>query len=600
MIRDQMPDIFLIQEMKMKKERLGNIIFSSTMNGIASNSEGASGGLLLLFNKRHFKIEPKYDEGNILFCRVFHLHTNDCQFLLNFYAPNNKRERKTYQTKVGKLVHASDLKKGIILVDFNTPLVGEEKIGGLAPDWDSKQDLSNLINDLAFLDLDLLRGLYTWSNKRIGHDCIQVRLDRALISLDWLHSFSCKLSLLPRVGLVHNIINKEEKFWRQRSRINWLKDGDRNTKFFHLSTLKHRANNRIFGIKKGQVLLSDDFDISDEAVSFFSSLLSGDPLLPKVDQEDLLSCIPQIIQPCHNKLIFSIPNDQEVREVIFSLPADKSPGPNGFPTFSFQMYWQVVMGDVVKVVQDFFGARSILKEINSTFLVLIPKTPRVDSLDKFRPISLCNSFYKIISKVLTSRFLKILPLIISQQQTSFVCGRQILDSILMVHEFIHSLEATKHKGILLKLDLSKAYDRVDWTFLGLVLQAFGFDHKVCKIISQLVSTPSLAVLINGAPLDFFKPTRGLRQGDPLLPILFIILAECIGRLIERKKKYGSLKGIFPSSKCAPFSHQQFVDDTIMGREVSIKEAKAMKEILDIYSRGTGQLINWDKSSIFFC
>ena len=119
------------------------------------------------------------------------------------------------------------------------------------------------------------------------------------------------------------------------------------------------------------------------------------------------------------------------------------------------------MEDVVKAVQEFFGARSILKEINSTFFVLIPKVPRANSLDKFRPISLCNSFYKIILKVLTSRFLKLLPMIILQQQTGFVLGKQILDSIMMVHEVIHSMEAGKWEGMLLKLDLSKAYDRVD-------------------------------------------------------------------------------------------------------------------------------------------
>ena len=139
--------------------------------------------------------------------------------------------------------------------------------------------------------------------------------------------------------------------------------------------------------------------------------------------------------------------------------------------------------DVVKAVQEFFGDRNLLKELNATFLVLIPKILGADSLDKFRPISLCNSFYKIIAKVLTSRLLKILPLIISPQQTGFVPGRQILDSIVLVHEVIHSLEVGKKEGFLLKLDLSKAYDRVDWKFLFVVLCAFGFDDQVCKLIS---------------------------------------------------------------------------------------------------------------------
>ena len=113
-------------------------------------------------------------------------------------------------------------------------------------------------------------------------------------------------------------------------------------------------------------------------------------------------------------MLSAIPKAEEVREALFSLPVDKSLGPNEFPTFFFQLYWKVFKDDVVKAVQKFFGARSILKEINSTFLVLIPKSLGVDSLEKFRPISLCNSLYKIFSKVLTSRLLKILPLIISQ------------------------------------------------------------------------------------------------------------------------------------------------------------------------------------------
>ena len=105
----------------------------------------------------------------------------------------------------------------------------------------------------------------------------------------------------------------------------------------------------------------------------------------------------------------------------------------------------------------------------------------------------------------------------------------------MVHEVIHSLEVGKREGFFLKLDLSKAYDRVDWGCLKAILQAFGFDDQVCKIIFQLVSTPSLTILVNGAPSNFFFPSRGLRQGDPISPVLFIILAECIGRLIQRKR-----------------------------------------------------------------
>ena len=125
----------------------------------------------------------------------------------------------------------------------------------------------------------------------------------------------------------------------------------------------------------------------------------------------------------HNSLLKAIPSLEEIHKALFSLLRNKAPGLDDFPTFFFQVYWEVVKNDVSKEVQEFFGARNLLKELNATFLVLIPKVPGVDSLDKFRPISLCNSFYKIISKVLTSRILCILPLIIFPQQIGFVPGR---------------------------------------------------------------------------------------------------------------------------------------------------------------------------------
>ena len=146
---------------------------------------------------------------------------------------------------------------------------------------------------------------------------------------------------------LHNIISKEEKFWRQRSRVKWLKDEDQNTKFFHLTTLKHRANNRILGLKKGQEVLTKEVDITNEVVSFFSSLLSWDLLLSKVDQEDIVSYIPWVLELHHNKLLQAIPSESEVREALFSLLADKSLGPDVFPTLFFQMYWPILMKDVV-------------------------------------------------------------------------------------------------------------------------------------------------------------------------------------------------------------------------------------------------------------
>ena len=163
-----------------------------------------------------------------------------------------------------------------------------------------------------------------------------------------------------------------------------MKEGDRNTIFFHLTTLKHRANNRITNIVKGQVQVTKEDEIEKEVVCYFSSLLSVDHSLSGSDQEEILVTIPPILQVHHNSMLKAIPSLEEIHQALFSLPGDKAPGLDGFPTFFFQVFWNVVKKDVAKVVQDFFGARNLLKELNATFLVLIPKILGADSLDKFR------------------------------------------------------------------------------------------------------------------------------------------------------------------------------------------------------------------------
>lgn len=157
----------------------------------------------------------------------------------------------------------------------------------------------------------------------------------------------------------------------------------------------------------------------------------------------------------------------------------------------------------------------------------------------------------------------------------------------------------KKWGFILKLDLSKAYDWVDWSFLMKVLLAFGFSNKCVDLFKQLISFASFVVLVNGSPSPFFKVSEGLRQGDPISPILFIIMVECFGRYMESMVTRGIFKGLQPSSIDHTYSHQQFVDDTIIMGDSSISVAKIPKDTLCNFASASGQLINWVKSEVFF-
>ncbi|XP_057852323.1 uncharacterized protein LOC131062635 [Cryptomeria japonica] len=220
-------------------------------------------------------------------------------------------------------------------------------------------------------------------------------------------------------------------------------------------------------------LFKDD-EICGEASSFFASVLSTEDNLDVEAQNSLLEAIPSILSEEQNKFLISIPSKDQIKVVVFSFKGNKASGPNGFLMFFFQKFWHIVEKDVSDGVKEYLWARNLIKELNSTFIVLVPKSIGAKPMDCFHPINLCNSFYKIISKVLTLRLLSVLPAIISPQLNDFFLGRQIIDSIITVHENIHSIEVSCKEGFLIKLDLYKAYDRVDWSFFLEFFMLLGF------------------------------------------------------------------------------------------------------------------------------
>ena len=164
---------------------------------------------------------------------------------------------------------------------------------------------------------------------------------------------------------------------------------------------------------------------------------------------------------------------------------------------------------------------------------------------------------------------------------------------------IHSLKQMKIPGMLLKVDLAKAYDKVNWKFLKAILLAFGFKYDWVKWIGNLVSTTFSSILVNGSPSDTFSTSRGLRQQDPLSPFLFIILAEGLGRTLKAHQTKGEIWGLGLHEGMRPQTHQQFVDDTMLMGVATVREAKAIKNTLDTFKQANGLDTNKGKSHLFF-
>jgi len=180
--------------------------------------------------------------------------------------------------------------------------------------------------------------------------------------------------------------------------------------------------------------------------------------------------------------------------------------------------------------------------INSTFITLIPKESAPESLSDYIPSSFCNFVYKLISKVIESMIRGRMGEFITSEQFGFLKDRLITDAIGLVQESIHSAKTYKRAGLFLKLDLKKAYDRVSWSYLRLVLIQIGLDWRVVQWIMGCVTSASFVVLVNGSRSYFFQVGRGLRQGCPLSPLLFLLVVDSLSRLIEKANLNGKFHG----------------------------------------------------------
>jgi hypothetical protein len=234
---------------------------------------------------------------------------------------------------------------------------------------------------------------------------------------------------------------------------------------------------------------------------------------------------------------------EEISDALFQIGPLKAPGPDGFPARFFQRNWGVLKDEIVHAVLQFFETGIMPVGVNDTSIVLIPKVDNPCELKDFRPISLCNVIYKIISKCLVNRLRPLLEGIISENQSAFVPGRLITDNALLAFECLHFMEHDAKAGnpfCSYKLDLSKAYDRVDWNFLEDVMHKMGFAHQWIQWIMLCVTTVRYSVKLNGALLEAFSPTRGLRQGDPLSPFLFLFVADGLSALLKSEVADGGI------------------------------------------------------------
>ncbi|KAL4282863.1 hypothetical protein GQ457_16G008650 [Hibiscus cannabinus] len=220
-------------------------------------------------------------------------------------------------------------------------------------------------------------------------------------------------------------------------------------------------------------------------------------------------------------------------------------------------------------LQDFWEGKDWDTSLNHSFIALVSKIDAPVCMDDFRPVSLVRVVYKILSKILTDRLSQCMEEIISGNQFAFTKGRQILDCIQVANKVLDHVKSQKLEAVVFKIDFRRAYETVSWGFVDLMLAKLGFGNMWMKLIHSCISTTSTSILVNGSPTETFHICRVLRQGYPLSPLLFNIVAEGLSLVLDKAFRLGSLHGIKLGSKNLEVSHPQFVDDLIVFSGVSI-------------------------------
>ncbi|KAG7543424.1 Reverse transcriptase zinc-binding domain [Arabidopsis thaliana x Arabidopsis arenosa] len=488
-----------------------------------------------------------------------------------------------------------------------------------------------MIHNCGLIDFPFKGNSFSWVGRR-RNGLIKCRLDRALGNEDWHTIFShTNVEYLRLWGSDHrpilaNILSKEKKLSRRfqfdkrwlgkegleeaiqlgwgapipdepdlvkkiqscrRAISNWRKSDAANSNSAQLiEKLTKELDEaqldedrepedilqlKIIGLQDhdGSWIDSEE-GIERVAVEYFNNLFTANAH----DEEfQILRDVPEIVTNDMNSSLTREVSLEEVKKAVFEMNPTKAPGPDGMTAFFYQRFWPLISADLLATVRSFFDSGTLDPRLNMTNICLVPKAGRPKEMSGFRPISLCNVGYKIISKVLSNRLKRLLPKVISETQSAFVAKRLITDNILIAQENFHALRSSsscRKKFMAIKTDMSKAYDRVEWPFLRALMKKLGFSPLWVQMCMACIETVSYQVLINA------------------------LIAR-----IKQAEWMGKIQGLSLSLASPPVSHLLFADDSLFFCKADCQQSEEIITILRQYGEASGQQINFAKSSVMF-
>ncbi|KAG7578003.1 Reverse transcriptase domain [Arabidopsis thaliana x Arabidopsis arenosa] len=394
--------------------------------------------------------------------------------------------------------------------------------------------------------------------------------------------------------------NIEEGFLHQRAKLHWMKIGDQNNKAYYnaVKIRENRNNIKEIQCEDGTIVSGQD-QIKAEAERHFKDFLTIKPAdYEEWSPEELEGLLKFQCDEADKLMLTKEVTEEEVRKTLFSMPVNKSPGPDGFTCEFFKETWSVVGSDFVVAIQSFFKTGFLPKGVNSTILALIPKKKEAKVMKDYRPISCCNVLYKVISKILANRLKTLLPRFISANQSAFIKDRLLMENLLLATEIIKDY----HKDSVsprcaMKIDISKAFDSVQWSFLLNTLRALHFPETFIHWIKICITTASFSVQVNGELAGYFGSERGLRQGCSLSPYLFVICMNVLSKKIDKAASDKKIS-LHPNCKQLSLTHLCFADDLMVFVKGDKKSIQGTMAVFDDFATHSGLKISLEKSTIY--
>ncbi|XP_074291826.1 uncharacterized protein LOC141618631 [Silene latifolia] len=626
--------------------------------GVNNNNHHPGGRVWIIWIPQLFSVMTIDSSHQHITVEVTDSGTGDSFWYTIIYGLNTEVERLSLWVN---LKHLKDIctKPWCVCGDFNSLLNYNERLGSEMNE-NELRDFRHCVTYCEVTDIQAHGSFFTWNNKHDPDTRGFSRIDRFLVNIEWMFLYPDSYAYFMNEGTFdhcpcicyrkvdmpvrktsfryfnmwslapnfHSIIQMEwakevkgVKMYQVVTKLRNLKlplrnlnennfsDVERTSDMarvilddlqtqLHLSPHDIHISHAEREIQDVQGVLHQDPQAIEQAfLSYYEGLLGTSATTAKVHKATVKT--GRVVNVQMAQRLRQPVSPEEIKQCFFSIPSNKSPGPDGYSSQFYKDSWDIVGPEICAAITDFFTTGKLLKQLNTTNITLIPKTNCPTSVLEFRPIACCNTIYKCIAKLLCSRLGDVLPEIVSVNQGGFIKGRNIVENVLICQDIVrlYNRKAASPR-CLLKIDLRKAYDSVEWDFLLQMLTYLNFPKKFIGWIMSCVTSPTYSLSLNGNFFGFFKGKRGLRQGDPLSPLLLTLCMDYLSRILNVVGQQDDFR-FHPMCGPLKLNHLLFADDLLLFSKGTAASIMWMLRAFATFSSTSGLCLNKEKTEIYF-